>query len=62
VFLIHLNSINLVLKGSARVSVSVKLLVLVKTYGNNPRKLFIRIMRNSEVKMNEFYYALCVSS
>src|SRR5215510_6315541 len=29
-------------------------LVLVKMYGNNPRKLFIRIIRNKEVKMNEF--------
>jgi len=34
--------------------VSVKCLVLVKMYGNNPRKLFARIMRNSDVKMNEF--------
>jgi len=34
--------------------VSVKCLVLVKMYGNNPRKLFVRIIRNSDVRMNEF--------
>lgn len=54
VFLIHPNSINLSHIGSARVNVSVKCLVLVKMYGNNPRKLFIRIIRNRDVKMNEF--------
>jgi hypothetical protein len=54
VFLIHPNSINLTHRGSASVSVRVRWLVLVKTYGNSPRKLFVRIMRNREVKMNEF--------
>jgi len=54
VFLIHPNSINLTHNGKASVKVSVKCLVLVKMYGNNPRKLFIRIIRNREVKMNEF--------
>jgi hypothetical protein len=54
VFLIHPNNINLSHSGKARVSVSVKCLVLVKMYGNNPRKLFVRIIRNSEVKINEF--------
>src|SRR5215468_5937019 len=54
VFLIHPNSINLTHSGKASVKVSVKCLVLVKMYGNNPRKLFIRIIRNREVKMNEF--------
>lgn len=53
-FLIHPNNINVIHSGSASVNVSVKCLVLVKMYGNNPRKLFIRIMRNNEVKMNEF--------
>jgi hypothetical protein len=54
VFLIHPNNINLIHIGRARVNVSVKCLVLVKMYGNNPRKLFIRIIRNNDVRMNEF--------
>ena len=54
VFLIHPNSINLIHKGRAKVNVSVRCLVLVKMYGNCPRKLFIKIIRNSDVKMNEF--------
>ena len=33
---------------------SVKCLVLVKMYGNNPGKLFVSIIRNSDVRMNEF--------
>jgi hypothetical protein len=45
---------NLNHKGRASVRVGVKCLVLVKIYGNSPRKLFIRIIRNSEVRMNEF--------
>jgi hypothetical protein len=45
---------NLTHRGSANVNVSVKCLVLVKMYGNRPRKLFVRIIRNREVKMNEF--------
>lgn len=53
-FLIHPNSINLIHNGSASVSVSVKCLVLVKIYGNSPRKLFVKIIRNNDVKMNEF--------
>jgi len=44
VFLIHLNNINLTHKGRARVSVRVKCLVLVKIYGNSPKKLFVRII------------------
>jgi hypothetical protein len=31
-----------------------KCLVLVKMYGNSPRKLFIRIIRSSKFKINEF--------
>lgn len=54
VFLIHPNSINLIHKGRAKVNVSVKCLVLVKIYGNNPRKLFIKIKRNRDVRINEF--------
>ena len=33
---------------------SVRCLVLVKMYGNSPRKLFISIIRNSDDRMNEF--------
>ena len=56
VFLIHPNNINLTHsdKVSVSVSVSVRCLVLVKMYGNSPRKLFIRIISNSDVRMNEF--------
>jgi hypothetical protein len=54
VFLIHPYNINVIYRGSARVSVSVRCLVLVKMYGNNPRKLFARIIRNNDVRMNEF--------
>ena len=43
VFLIHPNNINLTHSGKARVSVSVKCLVLVKMYGNSPRKLFMEV-------------------
>jgi hypothetical protein len=32
----------------------VKCLVLVKMCGNNPRKLFARIIKNGDVRMNEF--------
>jgi hypothetical protein len=39
---------------SARVSVSVKCLVLVKMYGNNHRTLFVRTIKNNDVRMNEF--------
>jgi hypothetical protein len=34
--------------------VSVKCLVLVKIYGNSPRKLFVKIIRNRDARMNEF--------
>ena len=54
VFLIHPNNINLIHRGRAKFSVSVRCLVLVKIYGNNPKKLFAGIIRNSDVKMNEF--------
>ena len=54
VFFIHPNNINLIHRGRARVSVSVRCLVLVNMYGNNPTKLFVRIIRNNDVKINEF--------
>jgi hypothetical protein len=54
VFLIHRNNINLIHKGRAEVSVSVKWLVVAKIYGNSSRKLFVRIIRNNDVKMNGF--------
>ena len=41
-------------RGRAKVNVSVKCLVLVKMYGNSPKKLFVRIIRNNDVKMNKF--------
>ena len=49
---IHLNNMNLIHRGRAKVSVSVKSLVLVKMYSNNPRMnefrlfsfLFLRIV------------------
>jgi hypothetical protein len=49
-FLIHPNNINLIHRGRAKVSVSVKCLVLVKIYGNIPRKLFVKIIRNGDVR------------
>ena len=54
VFLIHPNNIKLIHRGRAKVNVSVKCLVLVKMFGNSPRKLFVRIIRSNDVKMNEF--------
>jgi hypothetical protein len=54
VILIHRNNINLNHRGRAKFSVSVKCLVLVKMYGNNPKKLFVKIIRNNDVRMNEF--------
>ena len=38
----------------AKVSVRVRCLVLVKIHGNSLGKLFIQIIRNSEVRINEF--------
>jgi hypothetical protein len=55
VFLIHPNNRNLTHSGMAKVSVSVKCLVLVKTYGNNRMILFVKIIRHSEVSVNEFH-------
>jgi hypothetical protein len=54
VFLIHPNNINVIHTGRAKFSVSVRCLVLAKMYGNRPTKLFVWIMRNRDVRMNEF--------
>jgi hypothetical protein len=53
-FLIHLNNTNLTHSARAKVSVSVRCLVLVKMYGNSLRKLFVKIIRNSEGRINKF--------
>jgi hypothetical protein len=42
---------NLTHRGSDRVNVIVRCLVLVKMNGNNPRKLLNRIRENSEINM-----------
>jgi len=44
-FLINPKSMNLTRSGRAIVSVSVGCLVLVKMYGNSPRKLFVKIIK-----------------
>jgi len=41
---------NLIHTGKARVNVSVRCLVLVKMYGNRPKKLFVKTIRNSDVR------------
>jgi len=48
VFLIHPNNINPIHRGRAKVNIRVKCLALLKMCGNNPRKLFVRIIRNSD--------------
>jgi hypothetical protein len=48
VLLIHPKIMNLTHKGSTSVNVIVKCLVLVKIYGNSPRKLLNRINKNSD--------------
>lgn len=53
VFLIRPNNRSLIHSGRAKVSVSVKCLVLVKMY-ENCRKLFVKTIRNNEVSINEF--------
>ena len=49
--LIHQNNINIIHKVRAKVSASV---VQVKICGSSPRKLFITIIRNNDVKIKEF--------
>ena len=54
VFLIHPNKVNLTRNGSAGVSASFRCVILVKMYGKSRTKVFISIIRDSEVRMNEF--------
>ena len=53
-FLNRPNKMNLTRNGSDGVSASFRCLVLVKMYGNSPTKLFISIIRDSEVRISEF--------
>ena len=52
VWLIQPYNINLIQRGRARASVRVKWLVLVKIYGNRPKKLLNKIIENRDTKMN----------
>lgn len=52
VWLIHPYNINLSHKGRAKDKDIVKCLVLVKIYGNNPRKLLNKIIENKEININ----------
>lgn len=49
VILIHPNNINLIHSGRAIIKLIDRWLVLVKIYGNNPKKLFIKIKINREI-------------
>jgi hypothetical protein len=51
VLLIHPKSINLSHKGKAKERVIVMWLVLVKIYGNSPKKLLNKINLNNEIKI-----------
>ena len=51
VFFIHPNNINLIHICRARVNVSVRCFVLVKMYGNNPKILFVKIIRNNDLEI-----------
>jgi hypothetical protein len=51
VLLIHPKNINLSHKGRAKDSVKVRCLVLVKIYGNSPKKLLKRIKVNKEINI-----------
>lgn len=52
VFLIHPYNINLSHRGIDKDKDIVKCLVLVKIYGNNPKKLLKKIKKNNEIKIN----------
>lgn len=54
VYIFYSHNVYLTHNESAKVSVIVKCFVMLKMYGNSPRKLFVRVVRNGEVKMNEF--------
>ena len=45
---IHPNNINISHRDRAKVSVRVRCLVVVKTHGNNVRKLFIKIISGED--------------
>lgn len=51
VWLIHPNNINAIHSGKARLNVIIKWLVLVKIYGNNPKKLLNTIRLNNETNI-----------
>lgn len=51
VLLIHPKNINLNQRGRAKESVKVMWLVLVKIYGNNPKKLLNKIKVNREINI-----------
>ena len=40
--------------GRAKINVSVRCLVIVTMCGNRPRKLFVKIIMDNDVRMNEF--------
>lgn len=52
VLLIHPYNINEIHRGRANVKVNVRCLVLVKIYGNKPKKLLNKINVNNEIKIN----------
>ena len=56
VFSIHPNSININHIGRARVSVSVRCLVLVKMYGNSPRKFLLKLLGIMKLGWMSFLY------
>lgn len=60
VLLIHPKIIKLIQRGKANVNVIDKCLVLVNTYGNNPKKLLNKIIENSEMKIRVLPFILGV--
>lgn len=58
VWLIHPYNINLIHSGRAKVNVKVKCLVVVKIYGNSPKKLLNIIIINIEIKIKVLPWAL----
>jgi hypothetical protein len=58
--LIHPKIINLTHKGKANDKVKTMCLVLVKMYGNSPRKLLNIIIENKEIKINVLPFILLI--
>jgi hypothetical protein len=60
-FLIHLNIMNPVQRGTVSGNVSITGLFLVKMYGNSPNRLLNMIMENKGINMNvhPFLFLLC---